>query len=724
MPYPIKDLARGRGASALTIKAAASPPPPQAGATLDLLSEPGAVTIEAAADDGNGRPKLPSFKMTVYTGGPMTLACWYRPVIVDLAGLRIPSQSRPVRFNHNAADGVGHTDRLAVENNKLLATGLISRDTEAAREIVASSKLGFPWRASIGAQIQEYEFVKEGQTVEVNGRKFRGPVYVARKSTLGEISFVDLGADEKSSARVAAKAPPPADARGDTDMGFNAWVRAKGLDPDTLDEAKLAELKAEYAAEQAADSPQDNPPAAPVQGAAAPAPQPGNDPPADPILQMRAAAAAELERITAVQAAAGDGHPEIAAKAVAEGWDANRTELEVLRAQRPQAPAVLVARGPSGPQVLEAALCLAQHVGGSDEQLLASYGEQVINDADKFRRIGLRKTAELAAAMAGVDLPLSVDTEWVQAAFSTTSLSGIVGAVANKALAKGFSAPRAVVPRIAATRNHGNFHTHTVYSLAISGDLEPVAPTGELKHLSLSEESWTRQVTTRGAVLSISRQDIINDELGAFTQNATALGRKSSIARERAMALLFIATGAGSSHFTSARGNYFEGAATNLQLTSLGTGVQMFRDQTGPDGDPVSIEPRILLVPTALEETGKVLMDRSARMIATALGSTAASKREPNANVWAGDFEPIVWEWLSRTISGTAGSSTAWWLLAGPGDVPACEIAYLNGLEEPTVEYFGLDQVVSTLGVSWRCFWDFGVALAEYRAGVKSKGAA
>ena len=42
----------------------------------------------------------------------------------------------------------------------------------------------------------------------VNGREFFGPVNVVRKATLGEISFVDLGADGQTSASVAAAATP------------------------------------------------------------------------------------------------------------------------------------------------------------------------------------------------------------------------------------------------------------------------------------------------------------------------------------------------------------------------------------------------------------------------------------------------------------------------------------------------------------------------------------
>jgi hypothetical protein len=182
------------------------------------------------------------------------------------------------------------------------------------------------------------------------------------------------------------------------------------------------------------------------------------------------------------------------------------------------------------------------------------------------------------------------------------------------------------------------------------------------------------------------------------------------------------APGAATSFFTTAHLNYFDGAATNLQLSSLTTAVQKFRDQTGPDGDPVSIEPRILLVPTALEEVAKALMDRSA-LVVSALGSTSAAKKEPAVNIWAGAFTPEVSEWLGKTISGTAGSTTAWYLLADPQDVPVLELSYLNGRQEPVAEYFGLDQNVETLGVSWRIYYDFGADLAEYRGGVKSKGA-
>ncbi|MBU4400468.1 MAG: hypothetical protein KKE86_14180 [Planctomycetes bacterium] len=59
---------------------------------LSLLSEPGTLVIEAAADGEtatDGKPRLPRFSMVAYTGGPMRVAGWRYPVVVDLAGSAI-----------------------------------------------------------------------------------------------------------------------------------------------------------------------------------------------------------------------------------------------------------------------------------------------------------------------------------------------------------------------------------------------------------------------------------------------------------------------------------------------------------------------------------------------------------------------------------------------------------------------------------------------------------
>jgi hypothetical protein len=116
-----------------------------------ILAFLGKIEIEAAASEGTP----PQFKMVAYTGIPMILSGYSAPVIVELAGIEIPSQKLPVRLQHDAGQGVGHTIEIKVDDGKLIARGLISRDTEFAREVIAAGKNGFPWQTSIGARKTE-----------------------------------------------------------------------------------------------------------------------------------------------------------------------------------------------------------------------------------------------------------------------------------------------------------------------------------------------------------------------------------------------------------------------------------------------------------------------------------------------------------------------------------------------------------------------------------------
>ena len=256
----------------------------------DRLELTAQMDITAGADAGDGKPALPRFSMVAYTGGPMRVAGWRYPVVVDLAGLAVPRQNAPIRESHGAR--IGHAESIRVEAGTLVAAGVISCTGQVAREVVADAKNGFPWQASIGASVDQFEFIKENQSALVNGRDFAGPLNVVRKATLGEISFVDLGADGNTSANVAASAKEKQLMDGNDTITQDTTATVEGQ------EAPKVEAKAQAGTD---------------------APAPSIQASADPIADMRARAAAEQTRIVAVRKVCGDQHAEIAAKAIAEG---------------------------------------------------------------------------------------------------------------------------------------------------------------------------------------------------------------------------------------------------------------------------------------------------------------------------------------------------------------------------------------------------------------------
>ena len=629
--------------------------------------------IEAAADGAGGKPALPRFTMVAYTGGPMRIAGWRYPVVVDLAGLAIPSQSRPIRFGHDAASGIGHTDSIRVTDGQLVAGGVVSRDTAEAREVVVSAKNGFPWQASIGAAVEEFEFVKENQAVTVNGRPFAGPLNVVRRATLGEISFVDLGADAGTSASVAAAA--------------KETKAMDGTKTDVTDTTTGQETQ---------------PPAGEIQAQATPA-APGSIAAAgadgalvlDPVADMRAKAAAEEERIGAVRKVCGSGHADIAAKAIREGWDVTRTELEVLRADRPKAPAAHVPDSTMTGTVLEAACVLTAKLAGAEK----AYEEKALDAASKRFRggIGLQELLLEAAWANGFTGRNFRDSREVlrfafgkdiQAGFSTIDIGGILSNVANKFLLEGFFSVERVWRSICAVRNVSDFKTVTSYRLIGKDQYEPVAPGGELKHGTLGQEQYTNKADTFGLLLSIDRRDMINDDLGAITTVPRKLGRGSGLKINDVFWTTFLAN---SAFFKAANLNYVEGTDTALTIDGLTKVEKTFMDQKDSDGKPIGVMPAVMLVPTALSAMATQLFK------SVEIRDTTASTKYPVANPHQGKFRAEVSRYLSNSRY-TGYSEKAWYLLADPRDLPVIEVAFLNGerrhqalgYQTPQAVYLGL----------------------------------
>ncbi len=657
-------------------------PPEQSTPSSIEITAAAQIDIEAAA--GEGQTALPRFRMVAYTGGAMRVAAWRHPVILDLAGLNIPSQQRPIRFSHDPASGVGHTDAIRIEQGQLIASGLVSRDTPTAREIVTSSKNGFPWQASVGASVEEFEFIREGQKVLVNGQEFAGPVNVVRKATLGEISFVDLGADGKTSVNVAAIATTQENIMD----GENKDISATNNGTATQTKPETPQADASSAKASAVED-------------------------------IRAQALTETSRIAAVRRLCAGQHHEIEAKAIREGWDATRTELEILRANRPKAPAIHLPDQSVSTQVLEAACMLT---AGLDEPEKHCQEQALDLAAKRFRGgIGLQELLLEAAWANGYSGRNFRDSRnvlkfafnpGIEAGLSTIDIGGILSNVANKFLLEGFFSVERTWRNITAVRNVSDFKTVTSYRLVGKDQYELVAPGGELKHGTLGEEQYTNKADTYGLLLAIDRRDIINDDLGAITTVPRKLGRGSGLKINDVFWTIFLAN---TDFFKVGNKNFLSGADTALSIDGLTKAEVAFMDQVDGDGKPIGIMPSIMLVPTALSAIGTQLFK------SMELRDTTASTKYPVSNPHQGKFRVEVSRYLSNA-SYTGNSAKAWYLLADPTDLPVIEVAFLNGQESPTIETAEAD--FNVLGIQMRGYHDFGVNLQDPRGGTKSKGEA
>ncbi len=682
--------------------------------TVQFL-EANAEPIEFTAAEGDGGNPLKRFSMTGYTGGKMNVG-FGMPVVVDLSGMKVSAKSRPILKDHNPAQVVGHTDSIKISGGTIRATGVVSGANAYADEVMNSSANGFPWQASIGASIDRMIEVGRGEKVEVNGRTFTGPVLVARKSTLKEISFVALGADDNTAAKVAANNQQ---FQPETiTMGFEAWLKAQGLDIESLSDDAVKNLKATYEKLQDVQASDDSDDAVSVQA---------DD--SDDQFDVKAALAeykAGIKRVEAIKKVAAD-HPEIMAKAIDNDWDETRTELEVLRAARPSAPNINVGAGRKevDSDVLTAAVCMA----GNLKDVESHFDEKTLQAAhSRYKgRIGLQELLVEAAQANGYagspsfrrdnrGILQAAFSQGIQASggFSTLSITDVLSNTANKFLLQGYNAVESSWREISTIRNVSDFKQVTSYNLVGDLEYEEVGAGGEIKHGTLSDESFTNQAKTYAKMMAITRQDQINDDLGALTAVPSKLGRGAALKANKVFWTEFLDN---TSFFTAGRNNLE--TSNGLSIGGLTTAELAFLDQKSPEnadgatGSPLGLMPSILLVPNALNVTASQLMNTVNVDV-----TTTADTPLPNSNPHAGKFRVVRSSYLNDSTLGGAYSATTWYLLGNPQDIPVIEVAALNGNPNPTIETADAD--FNTLGIQMRGYADFGVTKQNHLGGVKS----
>ncbi|MCG8521907.1 MAG: hypothetical protein MI744_06850, partial [Pseudomonadales bacterium] len=255
---------------------------------------------------------------------------------------------------------------------------------------------------------------------------------------------------------------------------------------------------------------------------------------------------------------------------------------------------------------------------------------------------------------------------------------------------------------------------------------EQVGADGELKHGQLDEQKFGQKADTHGIMFALTRQMIINDDMGAFTDIPRQIGMGAAEAIADAVWGLLLRNpqqADGNAFFSSQHKNLKTGAESALNIDGLTAAEVLFSQQTKPNGRPLGIQAALMLVPVALMLV-PVALKVQAQLLMKSLQlneTTTANKAKPATNPHVGKFDVVSSAYLSNS-SFSGASSKAWYLFADPNRLPALEVAFLNGIDRPTVEKTDAD--FNTLGIQFRGFIDFGVREQDYRGALKMKGEA
>lgn len=563
----------------------------------------------------------------------------------SIDGQRIIDGLCCVLYNHDRDKVIGKVLRYWVEDGKAKAEVQID-DDDKSNQIFEKIKSGTLRGVSVGYSVSNWEEVAAG-AIATNGRT-QGPAYVAVRWEVCEISIVSVPAD--------------------SDVGVG-----RSLDFEEEEQKDMAETKKE-----------------PTQ--------------IDVDAVRKQAQEAERKRIGEIRSLCADLNVDMAKM---NGYiengvsvaDAERDILADLR-KRNQPTATVKAdvkadefdkfrAAATDALLMREGIAIKNPAAGADELKGAGFRDFTIKcleqDGHNESEIRFMDTTMLCRlAMTG-----------------TGALPGILSNAANKSLARAYDLATTTFEAWTSKGSNKDFKAATRYRLSEAGDLVRIPENGEFKYDDLTEESAKASVLTFGRAWSLTREAIVNDDLGALSTIPT---KYAVSARYGINKLVYETLAKNTSIFTAGHKNI--ATAAPLSVESLGEARKLMRLQKNVAGkQTLNIQPKYLIIPAALETKAQQLLHSL---------SDPAGNNSSVVNPFANSLTIITDAELDQY------SETAWYLAADPLLAGGIEVTYLNGKDSPTID----SQVAfDTLGMKFRIYMDYGVNVIDFRGLVKNVGA-
>ena len=334
-------------------------------------------------------------------------------------------------------------------------------------------------------------------------------------------------------------------------------------------------------------------------------------------------------------------------------------------------------------------------------------------DGNPYRGRTLLAIAESCAQAAGIRTEGMEQRQIVSAAFTqaTSDFPVLLENVMNKTLLGAYALQAFTWSRFCKRGTVGDFRAHNRYRLGSLGNLQGKNELGEYKNLPIPDaEKYSVTATTKGFIINISREMVINNDLGGLTDQAAAMGRSAARTVESDVYALLNANGGagptmadGQPLFHATHNNIATAAAPSVNaLDAMRVLMAQQRDVSG--NDFLDMRPEVLLCAIGLGGTFRTLIE--------AEYDTTVSNKFQVPNIVRGLVRDIV---DSPRLTGTRYS-----MLASVNDAPAIEVSFLDGNDTP---YLEMESAFTTDGARYKVRLDYGVSGCDWRGAVTNAGA-
>ena len=562
-------------------------------------------------------------------------------------------------FNHDRGAVVGHVEKVWIEDNRGKALVRFDED-EKSDMIFKKVQSGTLQGVSVGYSIKRYEVLDDKDSISSNGR-FKGPdTYVVTDWEPLEISIVSVPADPTVGVGRSAE---------EIHTSIDTQEGEKSMDPK--ENLKTEEVKS-------------------------------TEPVETGITQADLAKAMEQERkrTSEITALFRDFDVEGADEAIVMGVSVDEARAMVMDQLRARNKGVSVTMGEAESDKFRAA---------AQDAVLMAAGIPVAEPAPGAQELRSHSMVELAReALQRENLKANYadNMEMARAAINSTStFPAIMSNLANKSVMVGFNEAETTFQIWAGKGSNRDFKEAARVALSEAGNLELVPEGGQFPQDVFGEASARTKVATYGKIFSLTRQAIINDDLGLFSKIATKYG---SAAKRLVNKMVYAQlTGAvkmqdGVALFDNKHGNV-AGTGEALSVKAIAKAITAMRRQKGITGAAnLNITPKYLVVPPELEVTAYQIVNSTAAVDGTNSGVI---------NPYKGRFVVVADAELT--------DPDAWYLVADASQHDTIEVTYLNGVETPRLE---TRQGFDVDGIEYKVAFDVGVDAIDFRGLYKNAG--
>nr|DAG85863.1 MAG TPA: major capsid protein [Caudoviricetes sp.] len=563
-----------------------------------------------------------------------------------------------VLFNHDRDAVVGHIEKVWLEDNR--GKALVRFDTDEQSETIFQKvQSGTLQGVSVGYAINRYEVLEDEDTKSTNGR-FTGPAYVVTDWEPLEISIVSVPAD-----------PTVGVGRSAEEIHTSIDTQEDNTRMDQEKNLEVQEVKS-----------------APVETGLTQA-------------DLQKAMEQERKRTSEITAMFRDFDVEGADEAIVLGKSVEEAREMVMDQLRARNKGVSVTMGEAESDKFRAA---------AQDAVLMAAGIPVADAAPGAQELRGYSMVEMARESlrreSGSTVNFGDNMELARAAINSTStFPAIMSNLANKSVMVGFNEAETTYQVWAGKGSNRDFKEAARVALSEAGTLELVPEGGQFKQDSFGEASARTKVATYGKLFSLTRQAIINDDLGLFSKIATKYGS----AAKRLVNKMVYAQLTGNvkmqdnvALFDAKHGNV-AGTGEALSVKAIAKAITAMRRQKGIQGEAtLNITPKYLVVPPELEMTAYQIVNSTAAVDGVNSGV---------ANPYKGRFIVVADAELT--------DPDAWYLVADATQHDTIEVTYLNGVETPRLE---TRQGFDVDGIEYKVAFDCGVSALDFRGVFKNAG--